>query len=99
MNAQDIWNEYRNSRFTLTDKVKDMILKNKGDMGIRHEIWLKSTGITGLSELMVHAYYDQREDICAFLIENNIDYTITKRYVNPTFTKLNDLLERNTAAL
>jgi hypothetical protein len=93
MNAQDIWNEYRNSKFTVTDKVKDMILKIKEDEGIRHEIWLKSTGMVGLSELMVHAYYDQREDLCAFLLENHINYKLTKIYVNPEFIKLNNMLE------
>lgn len=93
MNAQDIWNEYRNARFTMTDKVKDMILKDKEFYGTRHEIWLKSTGMVGLSELMVHAYYDQREELCEFLLANNIDYKLTKRYINPEFTLLNDMLK------
>lgn len=91
MNAQDIWNEYRNSRFSLSDKAKEMISNMKTYEGIRHEIWLKSTGRIGLSELFVHAYYDQREDICTYLLDNNVDYRLSKLYVNPQFTRLNKL--------
>jgi hypothetical protein len=92
MNAQDIWNEYRNSGFSVSDKAKEMILNMKQYEGVRHEIWLKSTGRIGLSELFVHAYYDQREDMCLYLLDNKVDYKITKLYVNPDFKRLNTFL-------
>lgn len=90
-NAQDIWNEFRQDKFIITDRVRVMI----NDMREKPErlrcIFLASSGDYGLSELLVHAYYDSRYELCKFLLDSGVNPNRVKRFINPEFTVLNNL--------
>ena len=93
MNAQDIWNEFRNSRFAVTDRVMEMVKKMKDGPEILRGIFLASSGNFGLSELLVHSYYDSRYELCKFLLETGVNPNMAKRFINPSFNSLNELFQ------
>jgi hypothetical protein len=91
INAQDIWNEFRNNRFVVNFRVREMIEEMKTSPEILRCIFLASSGNYGLSELLVQSYYDSRHDFCKFLLECGVDPNMAKRFVNPEFETLNEL--------
>lgn len=91
INAQDIWNEFRNNRFVVNFRVREMVEEMKTGPEILRCIFLASSGNYGLSQLLTQSYYDSRGDFCKFLLECGVDPNMAKRFVNPEFETLNKL--------
>jgi hypothetical protein len=93
MNAQDIWNTYRQT-FKLDDNIRGMILNMKsGDSNILAKN-MQSSGLLGMEMLLSTAYNEQQYDLCEFLLENGAKLNCRVFIPNPTFTDLNNLLSK-----